>query len=78
MECSADIASQMFGHGYGPEVIDRRLITVISMTVRLNGDAGGSERFIMFIPKTPDPMWCWSQTTKNIELFQNMTKYDLF
>ncbi|KAI3319837.1 hypothetical protein HD806DRAFT_525155 [Xylariaceae sp. AK1471] len=65
MECSADIASHMFGHGYGPEVIDRRLVTVISMTVRLNGDAGGNERFII-------------QTTENIQLFQNMTKYDLF
>lgn len=75
LECSSGM---MFAQGYGPEVIERRLITVISMTVRLNGDEGANGRFIMFIPKTPDPMWCWSQTTENIQLFQNMTRYDLF
>jgi len=58
MQCGIDLASQRFGNGYGPEVVDRRLLTVISMTVRLNGDVLGNTGFILFIPKTPDPMWC--------------------
>ncbi|KAI1811117.1 hypothetical protein GGS20DRAFT_579342 [Poronia punctata] len=77
MECGIDIASQRFGNGYGPEVIDRRLLTVISMTVQLSSDAAGNDGFILFIPKTPDPMWCWSQTTENIQMFHHMTKLDL-
>ncbi|KAI0397942.1 hypothetical protein F5Y17DRAFT_454527 [Xylariaceae sp. FL0594] len=79
MECGIDqLASQPFGNGNGPEVVDRRLLTVISMTVRLSGDVTeNSAGFLLFIPKTPDPMWCWNQTTENIQLFHHMTKLDL-
>ena len=74
---SVEVADQMFGRGYVQEVIDRRLLTVISIAVRLYGDEEG-DRLVMFVPKTPDTMWCWNQTTKHIEEFQHMTKLDLF
>ncbi|KAI0864796.1 hypothetical protein F4860DRAFT_463457 [Xylaria cubensis] len=70
------MANRMFGHGYIQEAIDRQLITVISIVVRLYGSNTGDE-FVMFIPKVPDPMWCWNQTTENIEEFHGMTKLDL-
>ncbi len=66
------MADLMYGRGFVRDVIDRQLITVISMVVGL------TDRFVMFIPKTPDPMWCWSQTTEQIQGFQHMTKLDLF
>ncbi|GAP93450.1 hypothetical protein SAMD00023353_12400070 [Rosellinia necatrix] len=56
------------------QVVDSRLITVIPTTVRPSGCDG----FPMFIPKTPDPMWCWNQTTEHIREYQHMTKPDLF
>ncbi|KAI3337948.1 hypothetical protein F4824DRAFT_94814 [Ustulina deusta] len=69
---SVNMADLMYGRGFVRDVIDRQLITVISMVVGL------TDRFVMFIPKTPDPMWCWSQTTEQIQGFQHMTKLDLF
>ncbi|KAI0402273.1 hypothetical protein F4802DRAFT_576537 [Xylaria palmicola] len=73
---SVDMAGHVFGHEYVQEAIDRRLMTVISIVVRLYGSE--VEGLVMFIPKAPDPMWCWNQTTENIEEFQCMTKLDLF
>ncbi|RYC57260.1 hypothetical protein CHU98_g8966 [Xylaria longipes] len=75
-QSSVSMANHMFGHGYVQEAIDRRLITVISIIVRLYGGDTGDE-FVMFLPKAPDPMWCWNQTTEHIEEFQHMTKLDL-
>lgn len=74
---SVEMADHVFGRGYVQEVLDQRLLTVISITVRLLGDETG-DGFAMFVPKMPDPMWCWNQTTKNIHEFQHMTKLDLF
>ncbi|KAI0449905.1 hypothetical protein F5B21DRAFT_26250 [Xylaria acuta] len=75
-QSSVSMANNMFGHGYIKEAIDRRLLTVISIIVRLYGGDTGDE-FVMFIPKAPDPMWCWNQTTEHIDEFQCMTKLDL-
>ncbi|KAJ2978398.1 hypothetical protein NUW58_g7512 [Xylaria curta] len=71
-----DMANHVFGHGYVQQVIDRGFITVISIMSRLYGSET-DDGLIVFIPKTPDPMWCWNQTTNNIEEFQHMTKLDL-
>ncbi|KAI1169696.1 hypothetical protein F4777DRAFT_572167 [Nemania sp. FL0916] len=69
----AAMEDHMFSHEYVHEVISRRLITVISITVRLRWDDETPE----LVPKTPDVMWCWNQTTGHIEEFQPMTKMDL-
>ncbi|KAI1122284.1 hypothetical protein F5Y10DRAFT_77792 [Nemania abortiva] len=74
---SVEMADHVFGRGYVQEVIDRRLLTVISITVRLYSDESG-DRYAMFVPKTPDPMWCWNQKMRHIQEFQHMTKLDLF
>ncbi|RWA04898.1 hypothetical protein EKO27_g10203 [Xylaria grammica] len=74
---SVHMANHVFGRGSVRDAVDRRLITVISVIVRLNGGKEG-DRFATFIPKTPDPMWCWNQTTEQIQGFQHMTKLDLF
>ena len=66
------MAEQMYGRGCVRDVVDRQLVTVISIILRLN------DRYFTFVPKTPDPMWCWNQTTKHIESFQHKTKLDLF
>ncbi|KAF2966556.1 hypothetical protein GQX73_g7007 [Xylaria multiplex] len=71
------MANHMFGRGSVRDVVDRRLITAISIIVQLNGGTEG-DKFATFIPKTPDPMWCWNQTTEQIQGFQHMTKLDLF
>ncbi|KAI1819214.1 hypothetical protein F4861DRAFT_158753 [Xylaria intraflava] len=65
-------SNYMLGRGYVQEVIDRRLVMVISIAVRLCDDESSA------IPKAPDPLWCWNQTTKQIEEFQSMTMLDLF
>ncbi|KAI2634429.1 hypothetical protein GGS21DRAFT_517759 [Xylaria nigripes] len=70
---NVEMSSQRSGQVYIQEVINRRLIMVISIVVRL-GDKDEANA----IPKTPDPMWCWSQTTQNIEEYQHMTTLDLF
>ncbi|KAI1164187.1 hypothetical protein F5B18DRAFT_263024 [Nemania serpens] len=76
-ETSVDMANQMLERGYVQEAIDRRLLMVISIAVRLRKDET-ADGLVMFIPKTPDPMWCWNQTTNHIQTFQHMTKLDLF
>ncbi|KAI0206563.1 hypothetical protein F4808DRAFT_404585 [Astrocystis sublimbata] len=68
--------SHMFGHGYIQEAIEHKLITVISIVVRLYG-AVTSDEFVMLVPKAPDPMWCWSQKTELIEEFHGLTLLDL-
>ncbi|KAI1430732.1 hypothetical protein GGR50DRAFT_698709 [Xylaria sp. CBS 124048] len=68
---SIEIVNHTFGRGYVQEVIDRRLIMVISIAVRLDDESNA-------VPKTPDPMWCWNQRTKKIEEFQSLTTLDLF
>ncbi|KAI1117673.1 hypothetical protein F5Y14DRAFT_320311 [Nemania sp. NC0429] len=77
VETSVEMANQMLERGYVQEAIDRRLLMVISMAVHLRNDETG-DGLVMFVPKTPDPMWCWNQTTKHIQTFQHMTKLDLF
>ncbi|KAI0970677.1 hypothetical protein F4678DRAFT_473105 [Xylaria arbuscula] len=74
---NASMTSNMYGHGSVRDVLDRQLITVISIIVRLNGGKEG-DKFATFVPKTPDPMWCWNQTTQQIQGFHHMTKLDLF
>lgn len=77
VETSLDMANQLLERGYVQEAIDRRLLMVISIAVRLRNDET-TDGLVMFIPKTPDPMWCWNQSTKHIQAFQHMTKLDLF
>ncbi|KAI1424324.1 hypothetical protein F5Y12DRAFT_462188 [Xylaria sp. FL1777] len=72
------MANPMYGHERVRDAIDRQLITVISIVVRLEGGKEGDDKFATFVPKTPDPMWCWNQTTERIQGFQHMTRLDLF
>ncbi|KAI0813596.1 hypothetical protein GGR55DRAFT_538708 [Xylaria sp. FL0064] len=74
---SVYMANPTFGRESVRDVIDRQLITVISIIVRLNGGEEG-DKFATFVPKTPDPMWCWNQSTEQIQGFHHMTKLDLF
>ncbi|KAI0104333.1 hypothetical protein GGR51DRAFT_230952 [Nemania sp. FL0031] len=78
MQSSIEMAERMFGSGYVQEVIDRRLLMVISIMVRLYSDEESGDGYDMLVPKTPDLMWCWNQTTEHIQEFQHMTKLDLF
>ncbi|KAK5625416.1 hypothetical protein RRF57_001132 [Xylaria bambusicola] len=66
------MAEQVYGKDCVRDVVDRQLITVISIILRLD------DKTFTFVPKTPDPMWCWNQPMEQIEGFQHMTKLDLF
>ncbi|KAI1367603.1 hypothetical protein F5Y08DRAFT_49445 [Xylaria arbuscula] len=60
------------GQGRIQDVVDRKLVTVISIVLRLNGST------LTLVPKTPDTTWCWSLTAEQILSMHRLTELDLF